>query len=310
MIHVPWDKQETALLMDAYLRVKNKEVSQQEAVKEVSELLRRRAILSGRKIDDVFRNTNGVGMQMKIIGGLIDDCPSGLYSGTKMFNVMVALYKRSPVEFNEILNQAKAECGVRMNVQEIFFTWLKDRVSSAQLSEFYVVCAEIESFCLSERILTQPLFESTDTSAIQSVIGTVKSNKAFQFKYFRHLGKMRKVMDFYMRFLQEAPWRQNKEGEKSLTSNVIAPSEKSKEVQSTTTSNTSSIVVAVENEATGSVREEENTLVESNASSVEAITEDRVDTTEDSNGDSLVWNFANDNVDFSATSPSAITYFD
>lgn len=310
MIHVPWDKQETALLMDAYLRVKNKEVSQQEAVKEVSELLRRRAILSGREIDDVFRNTNGVGMQMKIIGGLIDDCPSGLYSGTKMFNVMVALYKHSPVEFKEILNQAKAECGVQMNVQEMFFTWLKDRVSSTQLSEFYVVCAEIESFCLSERILTQPLFETTDTSVIQSVIDTVKSNKAFQFKYFRHLGKMRKVMDFYMRFLQEAPWRHSKEGEKSLTSNVIAHSEKSKEVQSATTSNTSSIVAAVENEATVSVREEENTLAESNASSVEAITEDRIDTAEDSNGVSLVWNFSNDNVDFSAASPFAIAYFD
>lgn len=106
-LRIPWDKQETALLIDAYLRVKNKELSQQEAVKEISELLRRRAILSGMEIDDVFRNTNGIAMQMKIIGGLVDDHPSSLHSATKMFNEMVALYKSTPAEFHEILLQAK-----------------------------------------------------------------------------------------------------------------------------------------------------------------------------------------------------------
>lgn len=33
-LRIPWDKQETALLIDAYLRLKNKELSQQEAVKK------------------------------------------------------------------------------------------------------------------------------------------------------------------------------------------------------------------------------------------------------------------------------------
>ena len=68
-LRIPWDKQETALLIDAYLRLKNKELSQQEAVKEVSTLLRRRAILSGMEIDDVFRNTNGI-----TTGTVVSDC--------------------------------------------------------------------------------------------------------------------------------------------------------------------------------------------------------------------------------------------
>ena len=67
-LRIPWDKQETALLIDAYLRVKGKELSQQEAIKEVSTLLRCRAILSGIEIDEVFRNENGISMQMKIVG--------------------------------------------------------------------------------------------------------------------------------------------------------------------------------------------------------------------------------------------------
>lgn len=55
-LRIPWDKQETALLIDAYLRLKNKELSQQEAVKEVSTLLRRRAILSGMLRNDIIKS--------------------------------------------------------------------------------------------------------------------------------------------------------------------------------------------------------------------------------------------------------------
>ena len=102
-LRIPWDKQETAILIDAYLRVRNKELSQKDAVKEVSTLLRRRAILSGIEIDDIFRNVNGITMQMKIIGGLVDDRPSGLHSATKMFTDMVTLYKNNPAAFDEIL---------------------------------------------------------------------------------------------------------------------------------------------------------------------------------------------------------------
>ena len=97
-LRISWDKQETAILIDAYLRVKNGELSQQNAVKEVSALLRRRAILSGVEIDEIFRNENGISMQMKIVGGLVDEKPSGLHSTTKMFTEMVALYKTSKLQ--------------------------------------------------------------------------------------------------------------------------------------------------------------------------------------------------------------------
>ena len=87
---------------------------------------------------------------------------------------------------------------MQVNVQERFFAWLSARVSPAQLSEFYIVCKDIESFCMSKRILTESLFETTSTVVIQGVIDTIKSNRMFQLKYFRQLGKMRKVMDYYM----------------------------------------------------------------------------------------------------------------
>ena len=311
-LRVPWDKQETALLIDAYLRVKNKELSQQEAVKEVSELLRCRAILSGMEIDDVFRNTNGIGMQMKIIGGLVDDRPSSLHSATKMFNEMVALYKSSPAEFHEILIQAKGECAMQVNVQEKFFAWLTARVSSAQLSEFYIVCKDIESFCMSKHILTEPLFETTNTVVIQGVIDTIKSNRMFQFKYFRQLGKMRKVMDFYMTFLREVPLHQSKEPEKvpAPDNEIVVHSEECMEVQKAVASYTEPVEMAVQDETPVSVNKEENIPAESNVGAIEVATINYGEISEYSNSDALVWNFANDNVDFSNATPTVISYFD
>lgn len=311
-LRIPWDKQETALLIDAFLHVKNKELSQQEAVKEVSILLRRRSILSGMEIDDVFRNINGITMQMQIIGGLMNDRPSSLHSATKMFNEMVALYKSDPAAFHEILIQAKGECAMQVNVQEIFFAWLKAKVSSVQLSEFYIVCKDIESFCMSKRILTEPLFETTNTVIIQGVIDTIKSNRMFQLRFFRHLGKMRKVMDYYMTFLQEVPLQQNKEPEKVPAPNeeIVTHSEEQMEAKNTVTPNTGTVVVTEQDEITVSVHEEENTLPTSDADSMDDIATDEVVASEGNNDSALVWNFANDNVDFSKATPITISYFD
>lgn len=176
-LRIPWDKYETVLLIEAYLRVKNEELSRQEAVKEISSLLRQRAVLNGIKIDEKFRNENGISMQMKIVGGLVDEKPSGLHRATKMFTDMVALYKTMQSEFNEILIQAKGECAMHVNVEEQFFTWLSAIVSSTQLSDFYMVCKNIETFCINKNILNAPLFETTDLETLQHVVDTIQTNK-------------------------------------------------------------------------------------------------------------------------------------
>lgn len=203
-MRVPWDKYETAILIDAYLKVKNEQLSQSEAVKEVSLLLRRRATHLGVAIDSVFRNENGIGMQIKIIGGLIDKKPSGLHSATKIFHEMVDLYKTDRPEYEKILFQARGECVMQQNVQDSFFAWLSKSVSEDQLSEFYIACRNIEFFCLNNKILTAPLFETIDLDTIKCIEDTLQTNRMFQFKYFRQLGKMKKVIAFYKDFIQKA----------------------------------------------------------------------------------------------------------
>lgn len=198
---------------------------------------------------------------------------------------------------------------MQVNVQENFFAWLTAKVSSAQLSEFYIVCKDIESYCISKHILIEPLFETTNTVIIQSVIDTIKSNRMFQFKYFRQLGKMRKVMDYYMTYLREVPLQQRKEPEKVFVSNneMVAHSEETIEAQNAVISKEP--VVAVQDEITVSVIEEEKNLANNSTSPIEDVATDEDITTDDSNSEELVWNFANDNVDFSNASPTTISYF-
>lgn len=310
-LRIPWDKQETAILIDAYLRVRNKELSQKDAVKEVSTLLRRRAILSGIEIDDIFRNVNGITMQMKIIGGLVDDRPSGLHSATKMFTDMVTLYKNNPVAFDEILIQAKGECAMQVNVQERFFAWLSARVSPAQLSEFYIVCKDIESFCMSKRILTESLFETTSTVVIQGVIDTIKSNRMFQFKYFRQLGKMRKVMDYYMAFLREVPLQQVKEPEivHATREENRAFSEEHSAPQNLVSSDTNHEREPVQSDIKELVYEADNIPIEGKTDSIEVADSEDSGKGENSSEDASIWNFANDNLDFSNMIPVTVSYF-
>ena len=63
-IRIPWDKYEAALLLEYCIKIENKEISMAEAISVVSQLLRNRAIRNGLEIDDVFRNQNGIVMQM------------------------------------------------------------------------------------------------------------------------------------------------------------------------------------------------------------------------------------------------------
>jgi len=92
-----------------------------------------------------------------------------------------------------------------ITIQERYFAWLASQVSPEQLSELYVIYAEIEEFCLKRRIITKKLFELDNLSDIHKVVETVDSNRVFRFTYKRRLSKMSSAMRFYYRFTKENP---------------------------------------------------------------------------------------------------------
>lgn len=76
-IRIPWDDCEAAYLLYELIRVLNNEISRKEAIQLVSNTLRKRALKRGVLIDDVFRNINGITLQMSVMEYIYTD---GKYS--------------------------------------------------------------------------------------------------------------------------------------------------------------------------------------------------------------------------------------
>lgn len=108
-IRVPWDKYETALLIDSYLKVKAGEQSKGSAARELSCLLRQRASERGIAIDEVFRNENGVKMQFENIRQVLEETPGARRHNSSVFVETVDLYNNNNAEFQLILQKAKGE---------------------------------------------------------------------------------------------------------------------------------------------------------------------------------------------------------
>lgn len=316
-LRIPWDKQETAILIDAYLKVKTKELSQQEAIKEVSTLLRCRAVRSGIEIDEIFRNENGISMQMKIIAGLIDEKPSGLHSATKLFREMVDLYKNRRLEFDKILIQAKGGCAMQVRTQDEFFAWLSMRVSSDQLSELYIACRDIETFCISRHILSVPLFETADFKIVQSVKNAIETNKMFQFKHFRQIGKMKKVMEYYLSFLRENMVQQealfNSIREHDTTLGKIMDYQSVKRINSENVEQESVVDMDASSryadDNTGHVVSTREKIISKDEDVTSELNDIILANTEEKKDQNFAWNFAEGKIDFNFITPIEVSYF-
>lgn len=86
----PWDRYEAALLLSYCLKIEAGDIPRKEAVDIVSNTLRKRAEVQGVEIDETFRNTNGISMQMSAIRNCYLGKDHGL-AGSKLL-LMQALF--------------------------------------------------------------------------------------------------------------------------------------------------------------------------------------------------------------------------
>lgn len=198
-----WDKYETAILIEAYTEVENGKFAYNDAIKYVSDTLRERAINLGYKIDEVFRNENGIKMQMKIIDDLFQDGTSKLHKASPIFYKMVETYNNDRYEFKRILYRAKIESGMTINMYPDFKKWLKKKCNDSVIEELLSCCKEIEKFYLDKNILNKTLFETIDIDIIDSIQNNMKNSVLFKIKYLNRSSKMYKVITLYGIFLRE-----------------------------------------------------------------------------------------------------------
>lgn len=202
-IRVLWDEQETAILVDYYVRIQNGEMTRTEAISNASKELREFAVRRGILIDEIFRNTNGITMQMSKIEDLILGREGRLSKAPQVFENVVKLYFRDKVSFNKILEEVRELKEENKSVQEEFFEWLSDKVSVTQISELYFSYLEVETFCLERKILKQQLFKTIDVKTVSVVKNFVDSNKVFRFNHKKNMQKMQTAIKYYFDFIKQ-----------------------------------------------------------------------------------------------------------
>lgn len=200
---VLWDEYETAILMDFFIQYKTGKIVKADAISGTSKALRERAKKNGVEIDDVFRNENGISMQMSKIEDLYTRRKSRLSKAPLVFENIVDKYVNDRPSFDRILKEARGVNNVSISVQKHFLKWLSNKASPAKISELYFAYSEIESFCVGRKTLKQPLFETTSVQIIASVKAFIDSNKVFRFTHKKKIGKMQAAIQYYYNFVKE-----------------------------------------------------------------------------------------------------------
>ena len=200
-LRIPWDIEEAVLMLDMLLKSLDGKLTRKEAIRQVSEKLRRRAVNRGITIDDIFRNENGITFQMSALEVAYTGIKTKLKQPTKLFVETVNLYRNHRELYEEILKEAENVVEPK-SVQDEFCSYLSMQMPTFQLSDAYLMLSDIESFCLERKILQNKLFETTDLEAIKRVVQTVDSNRVFRFTYKQNLKKMSTVIHAYYAFLK------------------------------------------------------------------------------------------------------------
>ena len=220
-LRIPWDIEEAVLMLDMLLKSLDGKLTRKEAIRQVSEKLRRRAVNRGITIDDIFRNENGITFQMSALEVAYTGRKTKLKQPTKLFVETVNLYRNNRELYEEILKEAE-NVVEPTSVQDEFCSYLSMQMPTFQLSDEYLMLSDIEKFCLKRKILQNKLFETTDLETIKRVVRTVDSNRVFRFTYKQNLKKMSTVIHAYYTFLKS--YKPDEEKEAKLIIQEAIPS--------------------------------------------------------------------------------------
>ena len=107
-INIGWNKYETAILIDAYVQVKEGKLLRKDAVAQVSKRLRERMLKIGTTISETYRNENGISMQMSAIGYAMGNEEKGISHVSNIFREIVKMYNEENDKFHQLLTIANA----------------------------------------------------------------------------------------------------------------------------------------------------------------------------------------------------------
>ena len=142
-----WTLQEAAVLLDAYLKVREHPEKRKELVQQVSDQLRQMAINQGMQISDTYRNYAGINMQIYgMETAWTGRKPDGHIAASKVFTLVVELYRDNHDEYINLLSEAQRLCekpkAPIIIKKETFRKFLDKKELSTYTQVYYCACLE------------------------------------------------------------------------------------------------------------------------------------------------------------------------
>ena len=192
-----WDKYEAAFLLEYCLKVENNELSRKEAITTVSEHLRERAKDRGFEIDEVFRNENGISMQMSAMRNCYLEKNKGL-TISKLFKEVVALYKTNRNIFEKIIQEESSK--VNKTIYQEFLLWLKTEKPN-DTKEVIEYLSMLSMFVIKRKQLHKPLEDITDADEIEHLQSIMNKPETLGIHSKKMSAKIDKALKMYLHFL-------------------------------------------------------------------------------------------------------------
>ena len=207
-MRLEWDKFEVALLIDACEQVLHNSIARSEAVSNLSSALRTRATRNGIEIDEVYRNENGISLQMTKMMFLLTEGKIGLPGASKLYAEMVELKKENPGEFSRILQSAKEQIASeeqikKTNNREKFSQWLSDNPPQKQSKEAIIrALDESSDYCRAHSICKESFWEITDRSLFTAISSKLQGIRIFRLTHRKTALVLDKATQAYKEFLK------------------------------------------------------------------------------------------------------------
>lgn len=199
-VHQPkWDKYETALLIEAYWKIKTTPSQRIDIAAALSSTLRDRASFA---IDATFRNVNGMIMSLAKIDYLFSDGTSGLENNSEIFREMAELYLNNRAEFDKILAEAKGINPETSDPREQFCEWLKENTPEIKPEDVCKLLTIAEEFCKKRGVLKNPLFEMTDVDTLNNCVYLVTNDIIFRLRKSEQHTEIVNAVNLYYKFVQ------------------------------------------------------------------------------------------------------------
>lgn len=200
-LRIPWDEQEAALLVESYFWIENGDIDRKDAVLLISEELRRRAVLTGKKIDAVFRNANGINMRLYEIRYIVTGGTSGMKNTSNLFRKTVDAYINRHEEFIQLLKESKTTVEEKDASSTLFIEQLRMRPDNKD-DELVNTLRLLNVLGRKNKVLSNNLQTITDICTLQRIKQEIVDNNALGIQK-KKLYNFARVIELYEEYLDK-----------------------------------------------------------------------------------------------------------